>query len=205
MLAVISLGGSIIVPDKINESFLEKFRKLMINFVKKGNRTIVVCGGGKVCRDYIYTARKMIKNVNEGDMDRLGVKVTELNAEFVKCLFGKYAHKKVHSDYNKKLNFKFVLVSAGLLPGTSTDYDAVMFAKNYGVDRVINVSNIDYVYNKDPKKHKDAKHIEKLSWKDFKKLIGGKWKAALHLPFDPVASKRAEEFRLKVVIVNGRN
>ncbi len=205
MLVVISLGGSIIVPDRIDEKFLYRFRKLITDFVKKGNKAVIVCGGGKICRDYINTARRLVKKADEAEMDRLGVKYTELNAELVRILLGKYAHKTVHSDYNKKIKFRYTLIAAGLIPGTSTDYDAVMFARNYGSDKVINISNIDYVYDKDPKKYNDAKPIDKISWKDFKKLVGNKWKAGLNLPFDPIASKKAQEFGLKVIIINGKN
>lgn len=205
MLAVISLGGSVIVPDKIDENFLSGFRSLIVNFVKKGNRAIIVCGGGRICRDYISTARKLITDADETAMDKLGVKVTEVNAELVKGIFTGYAYEMVHSDYNKKINFQHILVSAGFLPGTSTDYDAVMFAKKYGADRVINLSNIDCLYDKDPRKFKDAKPIERIGWRDFKKLIGGEWKAGLNIPFDPAASKKAEEFGIHVVILNGKN
>lgn len=201
---VISLGGSIIIPDKIDVDFLKKFRELILDFVKKGNKFIIVCGGGKVCRDYLDSAKK-ITSVGSRDLDRLGVKVTEANAELMKCIFSGYAYKKVHSDYNKKINFDKILISAGFLPGTSTDFDAVMFAKNFRAGQIINLSNIDYVYDKNPKKFKDARPFKQISWKDFRKIVGNKWVAGLNVPFDPIASRKAQEFGLKVIILNGKN
>ena len=59
--------------------------------------------------------------------------------------------------------------------------------------RVINLTNVDYVYNKNPKKFKDAKPIKDLTWKQFKKIIGGKWSPGANVPFDPIASKLAEK------------
>ena len=66
------------------------------------------------------------------------------------------------------------------------------------------MSNIDYVYDKDPKKSSDAKPIEIISWKEFRKMVGSKWTAGLNAPFDPIAAKEAEKLGLKVNII-GKN
>jgi len=47
----------------------------------------------------------------------------------------------------------------GWKPGWSTDYDAVIMAKNISADAIINMSNIDYVYDSDPKKNRNAKKL----------------------------------------------
>lgn len=204
-ILVMSLGGSIIVPEEIDTKFVKEFRELIIDFVKKGNKAVIVCGGGKTCRKYINAAREMSPNAPDTDFDKLGVKTTEVNAELLKIVFRGYSHEKVHSDYNKKIEFKKILFSAGLVPGTSTDFDAVKFAGVYNADTVVNMSDIDYVYDKDPTKYKDAKPLKEISWQDFRKIVGGTWKAGLNFPFDPIASKEAEKNKIKVVILNGRN
>jgi uridylate kinase len=81
----------------------------------------------------------------------------------------------------------------------------VLLAKNFGVKKIVNLTNIDYVYDKDPRKFKDAKKIEKISWKDFRKIVGDKWDPGLNVPFDPVASKDAEKLKLEVAIINGKS
>jgi uridylate kinase len=68
---------------------------------------------------------------------------------------------------------------------------------------LVNLSNIDYVYDKDPRKYPDAKKIEKISWQEFRKLIPDTWSPGLSSPFDPVAAKEAETLNLEVVIING--
>jgi uridylate kinase len=70
---------------------------------------------------------------------------------------------------------------------------------------VINMSNIDQVYNKDPNTHKDAKPIEKTSWAEFRKIVGDEWVPGMNAPFDPVAAKKAEALGIKVVVLNGEN
>ena len=200
---VLSLGGSLIVPDKVDVLFLKKLRKIILDFVKKKNRVIIVCGGGKVCRDYNSSAEKIVK-VSNVDLDRMGIKATELNAELVRVIFGKYAYPKVVPDYRKK-NLKFkILVGCGYLPGTSSDYDAVMWGKNYNADYIVNMTNVDYIYTKDPKKFKDAKKLKELNWKDMQKIVGLKWKAGTNLPFDPIATKLAGKFNQKIAFLNGK-
>jgi uridylate kinase len=68
---------------------------------------------------------------------------------------------------------------------------------------VINVSNIDYVYSADPRKHSDAKPLEALSWSGYRKMVGDKWDPGLSAPFDPVASRFCHEHKISVAIVNG--
>ena len=201
---VLSLGGSLIVPNNIDFLFLKKFRKSILNFIKKGNRVIIVCGGGKTCRNYDNAAKKITKISNE-NLDKLGIKSTKLNAELVRVIFGKYAYSKIEPNYNKK-NLKFkILIGCGFLPGTSSDYDAVMWAKNYNADYIVNLTDVDYVYTKDPAKYKKAKKIESLDWNTLQKIVGLKWKAGAQFPFDPIATKIAKKLKLKLVFLNGKN
>ena len=60
--------------------------------------------------------------------------------------------------------------------------------KNLNVKTIINMSNIDYVYDKDPKKNKDAKKIKNIFWRRYRKISGNKWEAGLNKPFDPIAA-----------------
>jgi uridylate kinase len=201
---VLSLGGSLIVPGEIDNGFLLKFKKSIINFVNLGNRVIVVCGGGKTCRKYNDAAKSIVNPSNE-DLDKLGIKATELNAELLRVIFGKEAYNSVVQNYNKK-NIKFkILLSCGYLPGTSSDYDAVMWAKNYKADCVANLTNVDYIYDKDPKKYPDAKKLENIDWKTMQKIVGTEWTAGLNVPFDPIATKIAGKLGLKVAFLNGKN
>ncbi|MBI4149681.1 UMP kinase [Candidatus Woesearchaeota archaeon] len=202
-LIILSLGGSIIVPDAIDANFLREFRSATLSLLQK-YKFIIVCGGGKVCRDYIAAA-KAVHVFDDQVYDQLGIKVTEANAQLILSILHDVAHSPIHPDYRKIVDFSDILIGCGFLPGTSTDFDAVKFAEHYGADTVINLSNIAFVYNKDPKKHTDAKKIERISWKEFRKLVGGEWKAGMSLPFDPIASTHAEQLGIKVVIMDGRN
>ena len=198
---IISLGGSIIVPDDLDVSFLKSFKNIIEEFVEKGNKFVIYCGGGSIARKYQKALSEVIGNDQEA-MDWTGISATHLNAFLVKTLFQDKAEDIVIEDPTQKIDFnKSILVAGGWKPGWSTDYDAVLVAKNLGADTIINMSNIDYVYDSDPKKNKGAKHLKQISWPNFRKLVGNKWSPGLNMPFDPIAAKEAAENNLKVIII----
>jgi len=201
---IMSLGGSVIVPDNIDVKFLKDFKKTIEKFVKRGYRFVIICGGGKTARDYQKAASRIRTQSNEY-LDWLGTHATKINAWFMKAVFGKYAERLIVENPTKKVKFtRKILIASGWKPGWSTDYDAVLLAKNLKIKTIINMSNIDYVYDKDPKKNKNARKIEGICWKHFRQMIGNKWKAGLSKPFDPIAAKEAEKSKLKVFVI-GKN
>lgn len=202
---IVSLGGSIIVPDQIDVDFIKAFRTLIINQTKKNRRFIIVTGGGKVCRRY-QGAGAEVRKMSAEEKDWIGIYVTQMNSHFMRILFGDYASEKTVFNIHKKVAFdKPIMFGAGWEPGTSTDYDAVILAKQYGAKTILNLSNIDKVYTKDPNKYKSAKPIDQISWPDFRKIVGNTFTPGGNYPFDPIASKEAESLGLRVVSMNGRN
>ena len=202
---VLSLGGSLIVPKTgIDWQFLKKFRSLIKEKIKLGQKFIIIAGGGTTCRHYQQAANKVVK-LQPVDVDWLGIHASRLNAHLLRTVFFDLAHFEVIKDPTHRIKTDAkIIIAGGWKPGWSTDYDAVMLAKTYGAKEVINLSNIDYVYNKDPKKFSDATKIAKINWLDFKKIVGDKWIPGLSKPFDPIASKLAAALDLKVIIINGR-
>jgi uridylate kinase len=204
-LFVISVGGSLIYSEGIDTGFLKKFRDLILRQIKKGNRFILVTGGGKIARKY-QDGLKQVSKASDNDLDWMGIYGTRINAELVRLMFGKLAYPVIVLNPNKKINSNAkILVGGGWKPGRSTDDDAVRLAKIYGAKTIINLSNIDYVYDKDPKKNKTAKKIIRASWKSFIKIVGAKWRPGANLPFDPTAAQTAKAHRLQVIIANGKN
>lgn len=198
---IISLGGSLIAPKEgIDYNFLKKFRKLILEQIKKGKKIYLIAGGGTTARQYIEAADKVLK-INDHDRDWLGIHSTRLNAHLIKTVFYDVAHPEIIKNPTIHISSKKnLIVGGGWKPGWSTDYVATMIAQEYEVGTVINLSNIDYAYNKDPKKYKDAKKLEQTDWKSFRKIVGNKWKPGLNMPFDPIASRKAQQLNLKVII-----
>lgn len=204
---VISLGGSLIVPEQVDVDFLKSFRNLIMNEVSKGRKFAIICGGGALARKYIESAKLLGQN-KEDELDWVGIASTRQNAELVRTMFGDLAYEKIILDPDMvPTTDKKILVGGGWKPGNSSDLASVHMAKSLGAKKLINLSNIDFVYNKDPKKFPDAVKIENISWADFRKILPApeNWKAGLSAPFDPVAAREAEAMSLEVCILNGKN
>jgi uridylate kinase len=202
---IISLGGSIVNPNLPDPDFLNTFKALILEEIKNGKRFVIIVGGGKTCRNYQDALSKTI-TASTTDLDWIGIYATHLNAQLVRMSFGDVAANEIVIDPSVLQTFsKAVIVGAGWKPGWSTDYDAVMMAKQVGAKKIINLSNIEYVYDKDPKKYDDARKITESSWADFRVLLPKEWISGLNSPFDPIAAQEAESLGIEVAIMNGRN
>ena len=173
----------------------------MILFNLKKYNFIIFAGGGKIAREY-QTASKLINNLSQYDMDWLGIHASRLNALLLQYIFKGYVEKDIVTVPNKKMKFsRPIVIGAGWKPGWSTDFDAIKIAQVNKIKTVVNLSNIEYAYTKDPKKFKNAKKIEKINWANFRKIVGNKWKPGLNMPFDPIASRLAQKAKVQVVIM----
>lgn len=203
---VISLGGSLIIPNGgINTDFLQRFNDFIRKEVAgKDSRFFIVCGGGSTARHYQQAAREVVGQITGDDVDWLGIHATRMNAHLLRTIFRDIAYFRVKKHYDQRDPVKEpVMIAAGWRPGWSTDYDAVLLAEEYGAKIVLNLSNVEYVYDKDPNKYSDAKPIPKMTWKEYREIAGDKWDPGMHVLFDPVAAKKAQELGLKVVMLKG--
>ncbi|MBR9699624.1 UMP kinase [Candidatus Woesearchaeota archaeon] len=203
MKVIISLGGSLIYPEQLDIDFLKQFKTVIEEYVKKGHSFVIFCGGGRLARNYQKAASEMV-DLNDEQKDWIGIQATKMNAVLVRSLF-KDVYAKIVKDPTEKIDTdKKIIVCSGWKPGWSTDFDAVMMAKNLKAQIIVNMSNIDFVYDKDPKKADDAKPITVSTWDDFKKIVGTEWIPGLNTPFDPIATQKAADYGLTVIII-GKN
>ena len=205
-LYVLSLGGSIVVPDSIDTQYLVAFREFINRRIAQGDRFILTVGGGKTARNYQAAAAE-VSGVDDEERDWLGIHATRLNAHLLRTIFKEQAHPLIAKDFDKPLPefSEPILVGAGWKPGWSTDYIAVLLAERYRAQSVLNLSNIDYVYAEDPRENPAAQRFERINWADFRKIVGNEWSPGLSAPFDPIASQKADALKLSVAILNGRN
>lgn len=202
---VVSLGGSLIVPEQIDTDFLKSFVSVIKKYVANGYRFVIITGGGRTCRRYNDSLGQITKPSDE-DLDWLGIAATRLNAELVRLSFDSLSFEKVLLDpENIPVTDKPIIVGGGWKPGNSSDLAAVRSAVRVNARKVINLSNIDYIFNKDPKIFPDAKIIKEISWPDFREILPDAWTPGINVPFDPIAAREAEHLGLEVVIMNGKN
>lgn len=203
---VLDLGGSLVAPDEIAVDFLKDFKRLIVDYLVKesSRRLIMVVGGGSPARKYQAAYRRIIENPENDEADWIGITATRLNARLVKAVFQEYCADEVVTDPTNVPGFTGrVLVASGWKPGFSTDYDAVLLAERFSAGVLVNLTNIAKVYTADPKVDKDAKPLDKITWKEFSNITGTEWVPGKNTPFDPMAVKKASKMKLIVISALG--
>jgi uridylate kinase len=208
---VISLGGSIIAPDKVDVAFLRSFRKAVLEYLEQDpeRRLILVCGGGGPAREYQGAYRAVLSEPAEAEaeaQDWLGIAATRLNAELVRFLFQPFCPQPVVQDPTAVSVFPGrVLVAGGWKPGFSTDFDAVLLARRFQADTLVNLSDVARIYSADPKTDPAARPLDRLRWAELQAMVGTTWVPGRKVPFDPVATAEAARAGLRVIVAAGRN
>ncbi|HEY0010895.1 MAG TPA: UMP kinase [Candidatus Paceibacterota bacterium] len=202
---VVSVGGSLIVPDGIDTAFLKNFRAFVLGQIARGVSFFIITGGGATARRYRDAGIDAHGGLERDDLDWLGIHATRLNAHLMRALFRDEAQERIVKNPTRSLRSRApIIIGAGWRPGWSTDYCAVLAAKKLGAKKVVNLSDIDYVYDKNPKEFPDAEKIERIDWTRFRSLIPDRWDPGLSSPFDPVAAKEAQAHKLEVAVINGQ-
>lgn len=196
---VISVGGSLINPGKINISFLKDLKKLILKHAKK-NKIILCTGGGKLARDYMATLHGFITQ------SIMGVACTRLNAKLLALYIGN-TNKEIpttEKEVKEMLQKYNVVVCGGLTPGKTSDSSTAEIAALLKAKIMINMTNVNGLYNKDPRKYKDATFIPRISHKEFKKIMDKVHeKPGQHFVLDSLAAKICREKKIKVIILKG--
>lgn len=203
---VMSVGGSLIVPNQIDTAFLANLKTFVDEqTTSHGRRFIIIAGGGRTARNY-QEAAAAVSDLAAEDLDWMGIHATRLNGHLLRTIFRHTAHRVMITNPDEILDVpkdEKVVIAAGYRPGSSTDLRAVQIAEKIGATKVINLSNIDYVYTTDPRIEPSATKIETISWSNFRALIPADWDPGLSSPFDPIAAKVAQRDNIEVAIING--
>jgi len=198
MKIVISLGGSIISPDDINFIKIGEHLKK----ISKEVDLYIVTGGGKTAREYIKAARKL--GASEEFLDKIGIEATRLNALLVSSFFYKNVDIPLAIEDASEANPPVIM--GGTTPGHSTDAVGAMLAREINADRFIIATDVDGIYDKDPKKNPNAKRYDSISIKKLRNMISDEWKkAGESFIIDGIACKIIEEVRIPTYVINGKN
>ncbi len=206
MPVVLSIGGSSINPDgKPDINFLKGISKVL---KESKDEFGIVTGGGSVARAYANAAKEL--GASEYDADAVAIVATKLNAHILISALGDIAHPNVPMTFERArmhLGKHKVVVMGGTIPGITTDSDSALLAEAIGAKRLVNVSNVDAVYDSDPRKNPNAKKFEKLTYEQLIDLAvkSDKRTAGTHFVFDMLACKLVARSKIETHFVSGKN
>jgi uridylate kinase len=170
-------------------------------------RVAIVSGGGSNARKYISMGRDL--NLSESYLDLLGIWASRLNANLIAFALGDIAYPVVPDsleDFIEKWSSGKVVVTGGFQPGQSTAAVAALVAEATNSSTLIVATNVDGVYDKDPKVYKDAVMLKELTINKLKEILENSQsvKAGTYELLDPMAMKIIQRSRIKVIVMNYR-
>lgn len=203
MKIVIDAGGSVLCSGSApNTSFIRKFSKLLLELRKK-HQVIVVVGGGALAKNYIGAAREL--KIPESQLDLIGIDATRMNARVLISVMGEHAYQKPVRDFGELANallWDKVIVLGGLTPGQTTDAVSVQVAEFIGADMLIVGTDVPGIYDKNPKEHRDAKPLKRMSAQAlFQMVQDSEFAAGKSSIIDPVAAKLLTRSKIKTVVL----
>jgi uridylate kinase len=203
---VVSIGGSILVPDDDDKDFIVKLAK-MLNGISGQVNLFIVVGGGRIARYYINLGRSL--GADESYLDDIGIAVTRLNARMLIAALGDSAYHVPAMTFDEALSAARghrIVVMGGTHPGHTTDAVAAMLGERAGAVRLVNATSVDGVYTADPRKDPRAKRLERLTFDRLFEICNKVGPGAgPNVVFDPLGAKIVARSGIRTLIVQGRD
>ncbi|MEW6722644.1 MAG: UMP kinase [Candidatus Micrarchaeota archaeon] len=209
MHVVLSVGGSSVIPDgKPDMEFLKSLAKMIKN---SDSSFGILTGGGPIARLYANAARSL--GASEYEADSIAITSTRQNAQLVIAALagaGVDVHRKALSDFDEAkipAHETKAVVMGGTIPGITTDTDSVLLAEAIGARRLVNISNVDAIYDSDPGKNKGAKRFSKMAYEELIALASASDKrmAGTNFVFDLLACKLIARSKIQTHFVSSKS
>ena len=212
MNVVIKIGGSLLFNEdkKLDSKKIAEFCKIIqsrTNFEK----IVIVCGGGIVSREYINAVRSF--KGNEALCDLFGIEISRINSKLIIAALQDIAYPQVPKsieELSTAILLKKIVVMGGLQPGQSTTSVAFEVAEFINAEELVVLTDVDGIYDKDPKRFNDAKLLKSLNYTELQEIIlnstGDKQAAAgEYRIFDTVSLQILKRSKINVIVMSGKN
>lgn len=203
---VLSVGGSVLLRGDGDLEYLTALADLLRELGRERPLAVTV-GGGRTAREYIRLGRDL--GLTEVELDEVGIDVTRLHARLVAARIGPPtpAHPPgTEREAAAALAHASPVVLGGTEPGHTTDGVAALLAVRLRAERVVNATDVDGVYDRDPRSSPGARRLERLSWADFRGMVAelSTGTAGQSLPFDRLGADLLARAGIPLSVVAGR-
>jgi uridylate kinase len=204
MRVVVSIGGSVLVPDMDPER-VGAYADVVESLDAAGHTLGTVVGGGQTARDYIESARDL--GANEIELDQLGIEVTRLNARLLVAALDDRAAPTPPEDYDtgrEALRRGDIPVMGGIVAGQTTDAVATGLAEHVDADLLVFATSVPGVFDADPSENPDATKFERMTADELVALIAeSDMNAGSNVPVDLLAAKILQRSGIPAVVLDG--
>ncbi len=204
MRLVLRIGGSV-VASPFNPTLLSDYAELLMKLRREGHKVAAVVGGGSLAREMIRVAKEM--GLKEPEQDEVAISVSRLVAQLLLMKLGEAGAKRVPLSIEEAADFVKdgkAVVMGGLKPGMTTDAVAAMLAEQIGADLLVKATDQEGIYTRDPKKCRDARKLDVLSFNDLARFFEKeKHEAGIHQILDPEALRILKKRKTRTIVLNG--
>ena len=206
MKLVLRIGGSV-VASPLNPALLSDYADLLMKLKREGHVVAAVVGGGSLAREMISVAKDM--GLKEPEQDEVAISVSRLVAQLLLMKLGGGGAGKVPMSIEEAehlLKDGKVVVMGGLKPGMTTDAVAAMLVERIGADLLVKATDQEGIYTRDPRKYRDARKLDVLSFDDLTRFFEKeKHEAGIHQVLDPEAVRILKKRKTRTIVLNGFN
>ncbi|MCU4718292.1 UMP kinase [Halapricum hydrolyticum] len=207
MKTVVSIGGSVLVPD-LDAGRVAEYADVVESLAAAGHDLGVVVGGGPTAREYIGAARSL--GANEGELDQLGIDTTRLNARLLLAALDEdLASPTVPTNYEEaaeSLHRDRVVVMGGVVPAQTTDAVSAALAEYVDADQLVFATSVPGVFDADPNEDPDAERYEEMTAGELVELVArgeSLGSAGSNAPIDLLAAKVIERSGIEAIVLDG--
>lgn len=200
-ILVIKLSGSVF-NFKTTSKSLKEYAQVLLDIQTKV-QPVVVSGGGIIARHYVSLARSL--GSDESSLDEMGIEISRLNAMLLSAALGDSVYPVIPSNLEEisiACQSGKIIISGGLHPGQSTNATAALICEKIKADRFLNATDVDGIYDSDPKKNAEAKMFKEITIKKCLDLLNNEsTQAGNYELMDIVAMKVIERSKIPTYVI----
>jgi uridylate kinase len=208
MKLVIKIGGSLLFDE--DEQFdiarYQGFANVIRQVKELGYSIVLVIGGGVLAKLLVNKGKSL--GANRDALDQLGIAATWVCAQLMIAALQDVAFPTPimsEEQLASLQNDERLLILGGLRPGQSTNAVAAQVAELTNSKILLNVTDVDGVYDSDPKKSNQAKLLPEITVNQLRKIITPLENEPGTYPlFDQEALDIIQRAQIEVWFINGR-
>ncbi|HTT46212.1 MAG TPA: UMP kinase [Thermoplasmata archaeon] len=204
---VVSIGGSVLLTGSGDAEYLDQLASLLRRCAND-RPLVVTVGGGRTARDYIEVGRAL--GLTEVELDEVGIDVTRIHARLLAARVGPPTPANPPTTVPgvvEQLRHGSPVILGGTEPGHTTDGVAALVAVRIRAARVVNATNVDGIYDRDPRADPSAHRLERLSWPEFRAMVHAATtgQAGQNFLFDRLGADALARAKIPLLVVPGRD
>ena len=204
--AVVKLGGhSIFEGLEMDTKYIRELKEVLAETSRLYDWVAIVVGGGEIARKYISWGREL--GLNESTLDVIGLRVAAVNASFLWAYFHGVAPPRIPTSIYEALEMLPIwrtIFVGGMQPAQSTTTVAALLAEALRADKLVIATDVDGVYNEDPKRNPAARKFDEVTVSELEQLFGKELIAGGYRLMDRLTLSIIKRSKVKVRVIAGK-